>query len=98
MIANVRHSDYKSAMEEYDMWGRTLTKMRIDPEFNDSMPYGRKDVIKRRRELLEMAVVLKTRGWGREVREYGVCRVVELGEFDQEDIYMGKALRRYVYR
>ena len=98
MIANTRHKDYKYAMEEYREWGMILLKMRIDPKFNDMMPYNRKDVIERRKELLKMAAVLKTKGWGNEVKESRAGRVVELGEFDQEDVYVGESVRRWVYK
>ena len=98
-IPDVEHVTLSEALLEYAEWQRTLSRMRYDEEFSNSVGYNRNDVIARLKVLSRQIAVFKTSGLGNEVKTYQGAHVqVEEPEFKQEGIYLGEAKRRYVYR
>ena len=97
-IPDVEHRDYKSAKEEYEEWGMTLLKMRVDESFNNMTGYNRKHVIARRKELLKQMAILKCKGLGNEVITRRTPNTIGLPEFSQEDVYVSGTARRHIYR
>lgn len=99
-IPSVEHRSLEEALQEYSEWQRTLSRMRWDKKFSEMVGYNRNDVIARLKMLSKQIAVFRTSGLGNEVKSHQGVHLehVENSEFKQEDIYMGEAKRRYVYR
>ena len=86
-----------NAIDEEKHWQMELKRMREDEEYNDMCPYGRKQVIKRLKQLQGQIAYLKLRsGFGNEVFT-ARQRNILTEEFSQWTEWAGNGIVRTSY-